>query len=150
MSKISIHRVKEDIESGESTMIYYSTRTMWWTHLDTDLVDSTIKGREKTYKSLEKRLDMENLNDTARQQIQEAINEIKYNCTLPVDLEGNVLYMHNDPKGWVDDAEERSYLFGKHGLDAFMQSHHQNCNKGCPKTWEDINNYLDVVDMLKK
>ena len=74
---------------------------------------------------------------------------------IPVDPRGSVLMETDDAKGFLDRAEEAAQegCYGKHGIDAFMASHHSNCivssedpRPTCMTSWDDYNDMLDEAD----
>ena len=48
----TLEQIKQDIKDGKSKKIYYSTHTLWWTHLDSDLQEATIEGLKEKRTSL--------------------------------------------------------------------------------------------------
>lgn len=105
---LTIEQVKEDIASGKSTMIFYSSRSAWWTHLESDLIGATKKS------------------------------------TIPCDPSGSPLFQTDDTLGFMKAAESKPEHYGKHKMDAFMKSHHQNCDGHCFMDWSKYNDVLDA------
>lgn len=75
---------------------------------------------------------------------------------LPCDPRGSVLMMTDDVEGFLKAAENSSFHYGKHGLRAFMASHHLNCIESlismrpwCEPTWQEYNNAIDRLDIRK-
>lgn len=147
--KITIEQVKEDIKSGKCTRIYYSARTLWWTHLDSDVEEATKIGREATdehYKKFMERTDVPESEKKRYTSLREMAN--KSITTIPLDPSGSPLFQIDEPTKimeWITVAEQKPEHFGKHGLNAFMKSHHQNCSK-CYSKWEHYNNVIDQIN----
>ena len=57
----------------------------------------------------------------------------------PVDPSGSPSYQMDDCMKWIEGAERNSKHFGDKGLNAFIKTHHQNCDGICFETWEDVN-----------
>ena len=74
-------------------------------------------------------------------------------CGLPCDSRGAPLYQTEDVEGFLSKAEANPEHYGKHGLRAFMVSHHQNSylddgsmRHWCERSWDDYNAALDKLD----
>ncbi len=144
--KITLEQVKADIKSGKSTRIYYSTRTLWWTHLDSDVEEATKLGRiamDEDGKKFMARTDVPESEKERYKKLKEMTN--KSAVTIPLDPSGSTLFEMYDLMTWITEAEKKPEHFGKHGLLAFMKSHHQNCSK-CYTKWEHYNNVIDMIN----
>lgn len=144
--KMTIEQVKADIKSGKSTRIYYSARTLWWTHLDSDVEEATKIGRaisDEHYENFMKRTDVPESEKKRYTALKEMAS--KSAVTIPLDPSGSPLYQMDDLMKWITEAENKPEHFGKHGLNAFMKSHHQNCSK-CYSKWEHYNNVIDQIN----
>lgn len=144
--KMTIEQVKADIKSGKCKRIYYSARTLWWTHLDSDVEEATKIGREATdehYKKFMERTDIPESEKKRYTSLREMAN--KSITTIPLDPSGSPLYQMDDLMKWITEAENKPEHFGKHGLNAFMKSHHKNCSK-CYTKWEHYNNVIDQIN----
>jgi len=146
--KITIEQVKADILSGKSKRIYYSAGSLWWTHLDSDIEESTKLGRSCSDEDGKKFMARTDVPESEKQRYK-ALRAMadKATVTIPLDPTGGTLYQMDDLTEWVSRAEKLPDHFGKHGLDAFMMAHHQNCKK-CFSRWEDYNNFID--EQIKK
>ena len=54
---ITLEEVKADIKSGKSKRIYYSQNNLWWTHLDSDVIEAREQGKkaqEEHHKKMDK------------------------------------------------------------------------------------------------
>lgn len=138
---MNLDQIKQDIEEGKSTRIYYSTRTLWWTHLDSDLKEATKEGREKQIKQIQKKIDQGQLPEPQITLAKSHLQQIK-DRTIPTDPEGAPLMQMEDPKEWVEAAERKPEHFGDLGLEAFLGCHHQNCKEFSPSSWEVINKVM--------
>ena len=77
-------------------------------------------------------------------------------CTHPkhgltCDPRGGML-LEIPAKDFIDNAESNPSHYGKHGLDAFMASHNDNCvvsyddhRSTCLQTWDEYNHLLDYT-----
>ena len=54
---ITLDQIKKDIAEGKTSAIYYSSKTLWWTHLDTDLEESTEIGKKRSEENLNRYLE---------------------------------------------------------------------------------------------
>ena len=70
---------------------------------------------------------------------------------LPCDPRGGMLMETPDPEAFLKAAEEEPETYGKHGLDAFVAAHNDNCvvspvdrRNTCLRTWEEYNDLLDA------
>lgn len=145
---ITLEQIKADIKAGRSTQVYFSPACLWWTHLDDDLKDSTKAGRVMQKRNHEALMMSPNLSDEKRNQL-DALYKIASDIPeenmmgIPLDPWGSPLMMC-DAKGWVDAAEGDVPHFGKHGLLAFVRTHHQNSNEKLLK-WAQVNEAIDKV-----
>ncbi len=140
---MTIEQVKSDIDSGKSTLIYYSTATLWWTHLDSDVEESMIMGRKTQAEKHKNMLANPNVPEKKKKKLQAIINAIGKNSITPLDPSGATLYQSEDLDEWIAVAEKKPEHFGKHGLDAFMKSHHQNCEGKAFTKWDFYNRLID-------
>jgi hypothetical protein len=141
--KMTIEQVREDIKSGKCKRIYYSSRTLWWTHLDSDVDEATKMGKiasDKAHEIFMERKDIPQSEKLRYSNLREMAN--KSISTIPLDPTGSTLFQTDDLMDWITEAEKKPEHFGKHGLQAFMMSHHQNCNI-CFSGWDGYNNLID-------
>ena len=68
---------------------------------------------------------------------------------LPCDPRGGVL-MQGDAKGFLANAERQAPHYGRHGIEAFMAAHNDNCvvsptdtRPTCLQSWDAYNDLLD-------
>ncbi len=145
---MTIEQVRADIISGKSKRIYYSAHTLWWTHLDSDIEESTKIGQIAMDEDSKKFMARTDIPESEKERYK-ALKEIanRSAVTIPLDPTGCTLYQTDDLMEWINRAEKLPDHFGKHGLKAFMMSHHQNC-KQCFGRWEDYNNFIDIQENL--
>jgi hypothetical protein len=69
---------------------------------------------------------------------------------LPCDPRGGVLFQTDDVEGFLRAAEEAPDHYGRHGLQAFVAAHHENCTMGDDDptpwafpTWDEYNDAID-------
>lgn len=148
---ITLEQVKKDIEEGKSTMIYYSTHTLWWTHLASDVEEATKQGTIASAKEHEKILEDPNVSVEQKQRLTSLLKMAnKFAVQIPMDPTGSPLYQMEDCDKWVSEAEKKPYHFGEHRLMAFMKSHHQNCEGKCFQKWERYNELITLEDIKNK
>lgn len=141
--KMTIEQVKADIKSGKCTRIYYSAHTLWWTHLDSDVEEATKMGRIARDKQHEMYLERKDISHAERTRYSNLVEMTKKSAvTIPLDPSGSPLYQIDEKvelMKWITAAEEKPEHFGQHKLDAFMMSHHQNCEGKCFSKWDGYN-----------
>lgn len=75
----------------------------------------------------------------------------KSGVVIPTDPWGCPLLMMDADK-WIKSAELNSIHFGKYGLDAVMQTHHQNSKISFSgvrfTTWDQITQYIDITGLI--
>ena len=138
---ITFDQIKKDIRDGKVSWIYYSSNTLWWTHLESDLIESRKLGREASKRSHDKLL-ASNRSDKEKKKMS-ALFEMAQKGSHPLDPSGSPLMMTEETNEWMDVAKQKPSHFGKHGLNAFMKSHHQNCNNKCHPEWGFYNKLID-------
>lgn len=69
---------------------------------------------------------------------------------LPCDPRGSVLMETDKPERFLTTAQENAEHYGKHGMEAFMASHHLNCvvsaedrRSTCFTSWSEYNRIVD-------
>ena len=74
---------------------------------------------------------------------------------LPCDPRGGMVMERDNVEGFLKAAEENAEAYGRHGLDAFIAAHNDNCvvsptdlRGTCLRTWDEYNELLDVVEPL--
>lgn len=145
---MTIEQVKADIASGKCTRIYYSSKSLWWTHLDDDVTESTKIGEEvfeRKHRHFMSNIKIPQSEKERRDALYKSIMESEYRPPLSVD--GSTLFMFTDKKDvlrWISEAEKKPEHFGKHGLDAFMKAHHQNCGGNASDKWSNYNLLIDI------
>ena len=68
---------------------------------------------------------------------------------VPLDTSGSPLMKLDQASLWIDEAEQKPEHFGKHKLEAFMKTHHQNLQGWNPTDWNQVNDYLDRAKELQ-
>lgn len=147
--KLSIGKVRQDIQSGKSTMIYYSAHTLWWTHLAEDLKESTEQGIAAQKERITELLNDPSIPEARKVLMRQHLDSHR-NHRTPLDPSGSPLMQTNDLAGWVNKAEANPGHFGRHGLKALMKTHHHNCKGWCPQSWAAVNAYLDRALIFEK
>jgi hypothetical protein len=70
-------------------------------------------------------------------------SEVEAYIGIPCDPTGAPLFEESNVERWIKQSESNPGHFGKHGLDAFMFSHHQNCQNFVSNKWDNYNNRID-------
>lgn len=139
---MTIEQVQEDIKSGKCKRIYYAAHTLWWTHLEEDLIQARAQGRKAQEIRNQKLLNDPNVPESEKERFR-GLFKLVANSITPLDPSGSPLYQTDDVNDWVDRAIKLPTHFGRHGLAAFMKAHHQNCGGICSARWEDYNLMCD-------
>ena len=121
---MELEQIKRDILSGKAKKVYYSDKSLWWTHLKTDVIDATEKGRKYL--------------DATNQAIVGGF----------VDPIGAKIHSAN-AKDWLKKSLSNPNWYGKHGLKAFVFTHHQNCQQFFSNKWDEYNKKIDLQDTNK-
>lgn len=141
---ITIDEIKKDIVSGKSKTIYYSANTLWWTHLDSDVEESTEIGTKRMLKSHKAFMKDGRVPISVRKDRDRLFKMATGSeHTPPKDVSGSVLMMMDSPLKWVFDSEKKPEHFGRNGIDAFIKSHHQNCCNIAFTSWDECNMFID-------
>lgn len=148
--------VIENISFGDELLvkaetIYYAANTCWWTHDPAHLSRTPPATEEQIRRTADnfrlnsgRHLDpLENFMERARR---------AHAHRLPADPRGSVLYETNKVRGFLEAAETHPEFYGRHGLRAFMATHHLNCilSLDDPRPWSESkwDAYNDALDRL--
>jgi len=146
---ITLEQIQQDIKDKKSTHVYYSSRTLWWTHLETDLKEATDTGKIYTQNLLERMLNDPTVSNEKKDEIEKYIGIMQRSHEnhpeggVPTDPTGAPLLMIDNPQKWIDEALAKPDHFGKHQIDAFIKTHHRNGGE-LFFSWETVNRYIDV------
>ena len=114
--------VNDDIKARRSTAIYICSTSLWWTHLESDVIESTRLGLE--YRK-SKGMALSNYFDKKLSP-----------CGLP-------LIKKPDPFKFLNNSVKMAFTLSKeHGLDVLIFTHHQNCKKHFFNTYDK---YIEVM-----
>lgn len=117
---MTIAQVKADIKSGKCTAIYMCTKSLWWTHLASDLEEARTMGLK--------------------------FNKFATGLISPI---GEPILVNNKPKKFIDQTERRPRNkvfdndFGKYGIKTFMRAHHQNEKKHFYNKWKRYDKLIE-------
>lgn len=120
---ITLEQIKADIKSGKCKKIILSDKFLWWTHLESDLVDATISGEQYLIR-----------NDPF------GLEKNKHNFTDPL---GGKINVNNDPHKFIIKTLLNPKHYGKHRIQAFLKAHHQNCDNFFSNKWQGYNDLID-------
>lgn len=150
---MTIDQVKADIRSGKCKRIYVGVQSLWWTHLESDMHEATKDGIKFKQRVNEKLLNDPNIPadekyilirsnaDLEAQYVKDPQLLLKH--TIPTDPIGHIITEDNFPERFITQSVMNPYFFGKHGLKAFMQAHHQNTKDFFSNKWKAYNDYMD-------
>lgn len=150
---ITLEQVRADIISGKCKRIYYSSGTLWWTHLDSDVAEASEIGDREFERKNRKALDNPKVSEEIKVKLRALMNlRIKHKRDknfggIPMDPSGAPLLQTDDPKKWFELATSDPDVFGVYGLKAFMKVHHQNCNGIAYKNWYDVVATLNIMSL---
>jgi hypothetical protein len=139
--KMTLEQVKLDIKNKVCKRIYYSSTSLWWTHLESDVEEATKKGNQAQLKMLEERLTADGIPEDKKTLLAELLADVQKDHT-PLDPTGAPLFIAVSKHDWIKQAEKKPSKFGRLGLDALMKAHHQNCNDQCFPKWQNYTNLL--------
>ena len=143
--KIELIEIQALARAKRIENIYYSSRTLWWTHSIDDLKEATRIGRAFTELAFAEMLKSDKLNNGQKKMMTDLHKQTK-ESKIPLDPFGAPLYMITNPihiEQWLIDAETKPDHFGKYGTEAFMKTHHRNADKVMFTKWEQVTAYLD-------
>lgn len=136
---ITLEQIEEDIKSGKSTVVFFSARTLWWTHLESDLEQATEKGRIAQQKKHDDFMKSD-IEDQAKERFKSLFNQVK-ESKIPLDPTGSPTYQ-SDASHWIKKARNDPEHFGENKLNAFLFAHHQNCGDYFFSNWDHYNNII--------
>lgn len=146
---ITREQIRKDIEEKKSRTVYYSSGTLWWTHLDSDVIEATKRGRKymdarnKQFFEDPSKSDLEKAKLRSLLRSLDEAKKSRGGVELPCDPIGSPLYKMDDPMKWLNQSESKPDFCGRHGLQAFVLTHHQNCQDYFSNKWEGYNDYID-------
>ena len=141
---ITLEELKTLVAAGKVPMIYYSPHTLWWTHSEKDLAEATEQGHKHREEQHGKFMADPTTSEVDKKKM-DALFKLSNSSPhkMPVDPTGAPLYQMDKPDKWISGAEAKPTHFGRHGLEGFMKSHHQNCEGVVGLTWETYNLLID-------
>jgi hypothetical protein len=145
--KLTLEQVKKELKPD--SRIYYSSGSLWWTHSDQDVKESTAMGIAAQKKLNERFMADPGKTSEEKERMKSltealAAHQEKYGTNTPLDPYGCTLLMCDADK-WINTAEQKPEHFGKYQLEALMKVHHQNdILKSSPYvSWQDVTDHLD-------
>lgn len=146
---ITLQQVKDAIASGKCKLIYYSETTLWWTDDPQDLVAATIIGKEFCTQRHNAEMKSPKFNREAKSKLKQLYNSfINAKNLPPLDFVGNPILETDDLGKWITGAEGSPQIFGRNGLDAFMKTHHKNCDGKSFVNWDEANFCIDGIPAI--
>lgn len=139
---MTIEKIRIDIKLGDCRTVYYSSQTLWWTHLDADLLDASLKGRQAMEKKMQGLLNNPGVPEPEKKKLKNLFDIAAMNKNIPLDPSGSPLFQCNAIQ-FLISAESTPKLYGQHGMNAFVKAHHQNCDGNYFTTWALYNQLID-------
>lgn len=128
---VKFKALKKKIFQNKVKTIWYSSRTGWWTHDPKDLERAGRMFHDRKIEELTAKMN-KSQDLIERQKIRNVIEKLRISIPqIPLDPSGAPLYIADNPKIFIKNAENNPDHYGEHGLDAFMKAHHKNCNGHC-------------------
>lgn len=124
---MTLDQVEKDIKSGKCKFIYLCTKSLWWTHLESDLEEARTMGLR--------------------------FNKFAIGLISPV---GAQIILNRDPKKFIAQTKNRPRNkqfdadFGKHGIKTFMRAHHRNEKKHYYNKWSKYDELIEKERRAKK
>lgn len=162
----TLEKVKNDIKARRSTAIYLCVQSLWWTHLESDIKESTRLGREYLDAMNKKTLADPKVTESDKIKLRELIaqNEESHKAKLDEYIKlgfpaddfigtalspcGFSLIKNTNPHEWFKNSLKMSKtLFAEHGHDVFIFTHHANCKKHFFNTYDK---YIEVMEKQNK
>lgn len=138
---ITLKQLEREMRIG-TKFVWFSSGSLWWTHSEKDVSDATKLGYDYFQKELVKKVNSQLVSSNEKQalfKIRENINK-----KMPCDPVGFPLKKMNF-KTWMKNSLDAEELYGKHGLNAFLMTHHQNNKSFFTNKWDSVNNYIDKL-----
>ncbi len=141
---VTIEQIKDDIHSGECNAIYLSTQTLWWSHLFSDVMSATVLGHAIIHLNLKAILEDPKTSKKEMRKCRRGLkNNKQFNFHQASDPVGSPLIPIYNMHVFIDEVLKDPSDFGKHGINAFLKTHHRNCLGKTFRTWKEVNKELD-------
>lgn len=143
----TLENVKADILAGKSKKIFYSSRTCWWTHLESDMLEATTQGELFAEANFQRMMNDPKVSEEDKKKFQGLHATIKKRGTqTPLDPTGAPLMETEEVNIFIEQCEkpEPETRYGRYGLETLMKAHHQNCEGGAFATWQSYNKLLAI------
>lgn len=138
---MTIEKIESEIRIGKCTMIWHSTKSLWWTHSPIDVKEASEVGWVIARERYEQLLLDPKAPDIHKRRVEQFIKLAVSSgrSPLPLDPTGAPLKQIVAPQLWLEYAWAKSAGFGAHGIQALMKAHHQNCNGHYYDKWLNYN-----------
>lgn len=133
---MTLETVKTDIADGRSTVIYLSSVTLWWTHLEADSIAATEAGKGQLSTKLSSEVESNQSSPMIRL-LEAKLADDQGGASTVTDIKGNPAVVYNSAADFIANMEADADRFGAGGLDTFMKAHHQNCGDSAFETWNE-------------
>jgi hypothetical protein len=110
-NNITLEQVEQEVAKKGIEVLYFSSQSLWWSHLESDVEEATAIGNVKLHAFLANRPE-------------ELAKAKRFN--LPVDPIGGMV-TPNFNLDTIETLKLSPDIFGDGGVNTFMASHHQNC-----------------------
>lgn len=139
---ITLKQLKRAARIDGEKFVYFSSGSLWWTHLQSDVDEATIAGRKYFLRELKNKVNRQDVSPQEKKMLLEiSSNQSK---GLPCDPVGFPIKKMNY-NTWLEQSLSNPEHFGKHGLNAFVFTHHQNCKSFFSNKWDSYNDYIDKL-----
>lgn len=138
---MTIEKIESEIRTGQCRNIWYSTKSLWWTHSPADVKEASEKGWKIMREKFEAMLNDPSIKDKEKRKTELLLKSAAATgrSPIPCDPTGAALFSTDKPHEWCRHARMKASGFGAHGLVAFMKAHHQNCEEQYHNNWTSYN-----------
>lgn len=136
---ITLKQLEREMRIG-TKFVWFSEGTLWWTHEKKDVNEATKSGYAYFQKELIKKVNSQSVSLQEKQSLFKIRENI--NRKMPCDPIGFPL-KKMDFKTWMQNSLASEKLYGKHRINAFLMTHHQNNKSFFTNKWDSVNEYID-------
>lgn len=138
---VTLKQLKREMRTG-TKYVWFSAGTLWWTHDERDVNEATKTGRNYFEKQLVKKVNSQLVSLKEKESLFAIKENMKKN--LPCDPIGFPL-KKMDFVTWMNNSLAAEKQYGKHRINAFLMTHHQNNKSFFTNKWDSVNEYIDKL-----